>query len=75
MMLGQIEDGLDSSLLVKNKTGCGCHLCEETFTDNDHVPMKASRLSRPRPCVVSEHFTKSPGIVLRSFETSFDWWH
>ena len=33
------------------------------------LAMKASRLSRARPSVLSEHFTESPGIVLRSFET------
>ena len=41
----------------------------EPVTDNDHLPMKASRLSLARPGVLSEHFTESSGIVLRNFES------
>ena len=41
MTPGAKEGWAGCSLLVKKKTGCGCHWCEEPFTDNDHLPMKA----------------------------------
>jgi hypothetical protein len=73
-MTGQRQGTAGGSLPAKKSMGwrlLGLRIPHE----QEWLAMKTSLLSRPGSRVMSEHFTKSPGVVLRSSKICFYWWY